>query len=263
MLAVTQLMPEADQGWDPQWEATQPQRMGYPDAERLIELAGRVCYRSWQNPSGRSPHAYVQHLVAQGHWSVLEHASVTLAFVGVSRAFTHELVRHRHLSFSQESQRYVEPEATRCIPPLLQWAARQGQSEWAINWVADQAQAHRAYAAVVRQLDTVPPPPGVSKGLWRKRIREAARSLLTNATPTTIVVTGNHRAWREVLLRRGAVAADLEMREAMYAAWECLLPICPAVYEDLVWAHDALGVPYLTALSHAPAPPQPPTAQVD
>ena len=79
------------------------------DASALVEFAGRACYGSWSrpNPATRSNPAYIGHILNQEHFSVLEHAGFTVMLTGVSRSLTHELTRHRHLSHSQRSQRFV------------------------------------------------------------------------------------------------------------------------------------------------------------
>ncbi len=75
----------------------------------LLEFAGRACYQSWSkpNPSTATNAAYLRHIIDVGHFSVLEHASVSFYITGISRSCTHELIRHRHFSYSQLSQRYV------------------------------------------------------------------------------------------------------------------------------------------------------------
>ncbi|MFM7591744.1 MAG: FAD-dependent thymidylate synthase, partial [Isosphaeraceae bacterium] len=78
-------------------------------AEKLIEVAGRVCYMSFAKPRPGGNHAYIEHILEVGHGSVLEHASFSLLITGVSRALTHELVRHRAgFGYSQLSQRFVD-----------------------------------------------------------------------------------------------------------------------------------------------------------
>ena len=77
--------------------------------EALAEFAGRACYQSWSKPNPRTATnaGYLRHILEVGHLSVLEHGSVTFYLTGVSRSLTHELIRHRHFSYSQLSQRYV------------------------------------------------------------------------------------------------------------------------------------------------------------
>lgn len=98
-----------------------------PDAsevETLIEFAGRACYQSFHRPveATNTTEKYTANtLFNRGHWSIAEHASATFYITGVSRAFTHELIRHRHLSFSQLSQRFVdESKPGVVIPPSTQ-----------------------------------------------------------------------------------------------------------------------------------------------
>lgn len=92
-------------------------------AERIPELAGRVCYMSFGEKQGRKDNAsYLGHILQVGHGSVLEHTVFSLMFTGISRSLTHELIRHRAgFGYSQLSQRYVdESEANFIVPPALQ-----------------------------------------------------------------------------------------------------------------------------------------------
>ena len=94
--------------------------------EHLAEVAGRLCYMSFARPRPGGNKAYLDHILEVGHGSVLEHAVWNFVFTGVSRSLTHELVRHRHMGYSQLSQRYVdesvaeyvEPDAIACDPEL-------------------------------------------------------------------------------------------------------------------------------------------------
>src|SRR5699024_10865878 len=94
---------------------------GSTDAETLTVYAGRSCYESWSRPNEktREDKDYLRRtLFEQKHWSIAEHATATFYITGVSRALTHELIRHRHLSYSQLSQRFVdESDANIVIPP--------------------------------------------------------------------------------------------------------------------------------------------------
>ncbi|MBZ0136220.1 MAG: FAD-dependent thymidylate synthase [Planctomycetes bacterium] len=92
-------------------------------AQRIPELAGRVCYMSFGEKQGRKDNAsYLGHIMSVGHGSVLEHAVFSLLLTGVSRSLTHELVRHRAgFAYSQLSQRYVdETDAQFVVPPAVQ-----------------------------------------------------------------------------------------------------------------------------------------------
>lgn len=192
------------------------------DEETLTTFAGRACYQSFHRPNHKTADDgdYLRRTVFdQGHGSIAEHASATFYITGVSRAFTHELIRHRHLSFSQLSQRFVdESEANIVLPP----AARKSKTEVvydteatyddmrgtlrkALEWWANESAWH--YDTIVDALQ--------HEGLPNKQVREAARAVLPNMTETRIVVTGNLRAWQQVIDRRTAPDADAEMQEVM------------------------------------------------
>ena len=91
--------------------------------EALVEFAGRACYQSWSKPNPRTATnaGYLRHLLEVGHVSVLEHATVSFYITGISRSCTHELIRHRHFSYSQLSQRFVrENDANVVVPPAVE-----------------------------------------------------------------------------------------------------------------------------------------------
>lgn len=166
------------------------------DGQELIEFAGRLCYESFDlpNEATKTNDRYVRNIVAQGHESVLEHVSVTFYVEGVSRNLTHELIRHRHLSFSELSQRFVNMEqANVVIPPAEGGGTRPLPDAYAAD-----------YAGHVNWYE--------ANGLNRKQAREAARYGLPQGVETKLVVTGNLRAWRDVLKKRLSVHADAEMQ---------------------------------------------------
>src|SRR5437016_4497962 len=98
--------------------------------EALAEMAGRVCYMSY-GKGRRTNREFLGHLVDVGHGSVLEHAVWSFIITGVSRSFTHELIRHRHFSYSQLSQRYVDESDSRYIEPDVIAADPELHSIWA------------------------------------------------------------------------------------------------------------------------------------
>ena len=87
--------------------------------QALAEFAGRACYQSWSKPNAATATnaGYLRHILEVGHLSVLEHGSVTMYLTGVSRSLTHELIRHRHFSYSQLSQRYVPERDAAMVEP--------------------------------------------------------------------------------------------------------------------------------------------------
>lgn len=192
------------------------------DPDALAEAAGRICYKSFDRPNAKTAanRPYLANIIGQGHFSVMEHASVTLLVRGVSRALLTELTRHRHLSFSVVSQRYVDyGDTSPVIPPAM----RGTEGEAFIR--SAYAYAVGRYDAAVKELR--------AKGLGRKQAREAARAILPNAAPVDMVVTGNLRAWRDVLGKRWHVAADAEIREFAGLALEQLRDVAPNSVQDI------------------------------
>ncbi|WP_345628177.1 FAD-dependent thymidylate synthase [Rugosimonospora acidiphila] len=219
LIAWTHFQPPEDVPWSTDAEGGQA----------LAEFAGRACYQSWSkpNPATATNAGYLAHLLEVGHLSVLEHGTVTFYFTGVSRSFTHELIRHRHFSYSQLSQRYVperdaamvEPEAIAEDPELHKTFMEATQT------------AVRAYTELLEGLEKrfadVP-----NATLRRKQARQAARAILPNATETRIVVTGNYRAWRHFIAMRASEHADVEIRELAVECLRQLQEVAPNVFAD-------------------------------
>lgn len=205
------------------------------DADYLAEFTGRDCYQSFDRPNPETARTsdYVQkNLIGKQHYSVLEHASATLRLTGISRSLTHELVRHRHLSYSQLSQRYVDQEDfEKIVPPLIRDWPDEKDRMWMLQrieyaWRSSQD----AYAALEGFLRD---PERQGEVVQIKRAREAARAVLPNMTETIIDVTGNHRAWREMLALRLSPHADAEIRELAEEILVTLSAVAPATYADL------------------------------
>lgn len=191
------------------------------DAEYLTTLAGRACYQSFHRPNEATKldEDYLKRtLFKQGHYSILEHASATFYLEGVTRAFTHELIRHRHLSYSQLSQRFVdESDAAYVVPPAMLGSDLHEQA--LDSYVRFSLET---YEDAVEEL--------LRDGYSRKQAREAARAFLPNCIETKIVVSGNLRAWNEVTLRRMQPDADAEMQEVMGLIYDELTEIAPAIF---------------------------------
>lgn len=198
------------------------------DGERLAEFAGRLCYMSQRNPAKRETREYLENIKRQGHGSVLEHANYSVLIEGVSRSLTHELIRHRAgWAYSQLSQRYVdESQANYVVPPAVI-----GEAALEEAWRKQIDEAQRAYVQMVEQL--------MERYAWvadkvhrRKMAREAARSVLPNATETKIVVTGNARAWRTMLELRASEGAELEIRRLSVMLIRLMQSEAPAFFSD-------------------------------
>src|SRR5213082_3486486 len=191
--------------------------------ERLAEFAGRICYMSQHNPASRSTAEYLENIKKQGHGSVLEHAVYVLLIEGISRSCSHELVRHRAgFGYSQLSQRYVdESHAAFVMPPAIL-----GDAKLEAEWQAQVAYV-RAVEALMQRYEWVS-----DKVHRRKMAREAARSVLPNATEVKIVVSGNARAWRTMLELRCGEGAELEIRRMAVACLRELQREAPALFSD-------------------------------
>ena len=187
-------------------------------ADTLAEFAGRSCYQSFDKPNAatRTNRGYLSNILSQSHFSVLEHASATFYLEGVSRNLTHELIRHRHLSFSELSQRFVDMEDYAPIMP----PAMEPISDPA-DWFQDHQQKYQvAYDSLI------------DLGASRKQAREAARAFLPSSMETKMVVTGNMRAWRDVLQKRISPHADAEIQLLSQEILRQLKEIAPNTFQD-------------------------------
>ena len=199
----------------------------------LVEFAGRACYQSWSKPNPRTATnaAYLKHIIDVGHFSVLEHASVSFYISGISRSCTHELIRHRHFSYSQLSQRYVPDQDVRVVVP----PGMEDDHELQQILIAAADASRATYAELLAKLEAkfmAGEPAGSRAVLRRKQARQAARAVLPNATETRIVVTGNYRAWRHFIAMRASEHADVEIRRLAIVCLRQLVDVAPAVFAD-------------------------------
>lgn len=207
-------------------------------AEVLTETAGRLCYLSYAKPRPGGNSAYLTHIKEVGHGSVLEHAVWNLLVTGVSRTLTHELVRHRAgFGFSQLSQRYVDESVAEYVEPDV----IAGDPELHGEWLGAVRDAHRAYVRLCGMLDRLLSPghrlaatlpPGATGTDRRKAARQAARSVLPNATETKVFVTANARALRHFLESRGSASAEPEIRKLAGAVLDALVKDSPNLFGD-------------------------------
>ncbi len=206
LIAKTEFFPPEDVDWSTDADG----------GEALAEFAGRACYQSWSkpNPKTATNAGYLSHIMEVGHLSVLEHGSVTFYLTGMSRSLTHELIRHRHFSYSQLSQRYVpERDAAMVEPDVIA-----EEPELHAKFVEAANASVAAYNELLEGLqEKFADEPKAT--LRRKQARQAARTILPNATETRITVTGNYRAWRHFIAMRASEHADVEIRAL---AVECL-----------------------------------------
>jgi thymidylate synthase (FAD) len=196
--------------------------------EHLIEAAGRTCYMSFLKPRPGGNKAYLDHLLEVGHGSVLEHAVWNFIFVGISRSCSHELVRHRAgWSYSQLSQRYVDESVAEYVEPDCIAA----DPELHRLWLDAVAQSHQAYMRLTEKLqETFKDEP--DRTLRRKLARQAARSVLPNATETKIFVTANARALRHFIEMRASRHAEVEIRKLAVKVLEIMQQEAPHIFND-------------------------------
>lgn len=238
LIAWTAFQVPSDSTWQPEHEGNDHGRQWA--GQDLIEFAGRACYESWDRPNAKtaSNTGYLGNIIKLQHFSVLEHASVTFYFKGLSRSLTHELVRHRHFSFSQLSQRYVDSkDAGIVIPPEI--AGEDSDLEALV--IANFKAAVGDYETIAEILAGKLEKAGVKGTEARKRARQAARCVLPNDTETRIVVTANHRTWREFIEKRANPAADTEIRRLACMVFDILSDVLPSVYQDFEFVNLADG----------------------
>lgn len=190
-----------------------------PDPERAVATAARLCYAPvgaaelMETLDEEQIRKVLSTIMASGHLSTLEHASYTFAIDGVSRAMTHQLVRHRLASYNQQSQRYVEfDEEPNFIMPHTVEASPDARKRFT-------AAVESAYAAYRELLDM-----GVAA--------EDARYLLPNAAETKIVVTMNIRELLHFFSLRCCNRAQWEIREVAWRMLELAHPTAPFVFRD-------------------------------
>lgn len=223
------------QGYDPALEF--PQYLDDPDeispAAQLCKLAGQVCYASFgpRRTYNRDAARYFQNIKESGHGSVLEHASFSFLIYGISRSVTHELVRHRHLGFSQLSQRYVSGKVLRFVerPEFQNDPQLHAMFVQRIDLAAEQYN-RVAEMLIERQRSGVEILSAEARTDLRKKVQQAARALLPNETEAPMVVTGNARAWRHVIEMRANEHAETEIR-----ALAVNLYLCLSVADDLLF----------------------------
>lgn len=210
-------------------------------AQVLCEVAGRTCYQSFNSPRPGGQQAYFDNIKSSQHGSVVEHANWSFLIAGVSRSLTHELVRHRLLSYSQLSQRYVDESRTQYVEPAI----IANDPEAHAIWRDAVASCHAAYAKLADRLKEIVPAdlPPTDR---RKAARQAARSVLPNATETKIVVTGNARAFRNFLEQRGSRHAEPEIRALANGVHRILNDQAPALFGDYTRTQLADGTFELT-----------------
>jgi len=194
-----------DQSW--QW-------VKKPDKPlELIEQAGRTCYKSEAKITPESAEAFVEKLLKRNHASVIEHASATVKFI-TNRGVTHELVRHRLASYSQESTRYVKYDDVEFIRPVW-WEKWDKLSQMA--WLQSMETSEDDYKFLIKHGSRP----------------QQAREVLPNSLKTEIVVTANIREWRHIFKLRCSKAAHPQIRHLMLDCLEGFKKEIPVLFDDI------------------------------
>jgi thymidylate synthase (FAD) len=206
--------------------------VSFVDVLRMIETAGRTCYKSEDKITEDSAAEFVRRMVRSGHHSVIEHYNLTVRFM-CDRGVTHELVRHRLASYSQESTRYCDYSGGHVAFVIPPW----------VN-IEEGEYTEKQYPRVTNDAIIT-----CAEGEWfysmldseasYKRLREAgwkpqeARSVLPNSLKTEIVVTANLREWRHILKLRTSKAAHPQIREVMLPLLDKLYYVLWELFEDI------------------------------
>ena len=206
-----------------------PTELNGSEIIKRIEKIGRVCYKSEDKITDDSAETFVKKIMRSGHHSVIEHVSITVKFI-IDRGISHELVRHRIGSYSQESTRYCAYEYDQHIKFIIPcWLdlkpgiyntkeVMKIKDDATRNWVYSIHEIETYYHMFLEQHN------------WKPGY---ARSVLPNALKTEIVATFNLREWRHVLNLRCSKAAHKQIREVMIPVLNIMNINIPIVFEDL------------------------------
>jgi thymidylate synthase (FAD) len=199
------------------------------DADDLAEMAGRLCYLAWlrKNPATATNRSYLENIIKQGHFSVLEHSTASFYIDQVTRAFLLELERHRHLSYSVVSQRYVPGSKFRMVEHPVLTKLRQSTKD---KIAALDEEAHKLYEEIVAELEELGD--SADPHRLRKEARGAARTVLPEGTETRLLVSGNMRAWMELLWKRISPSADKEICMVAERILDELMSIAPNTFQN-------------------------------
>lgn len=201
-----------------------------------IESAGRTCYKSEDKITEYSASRFAKERISSGHHSVIEHENISVRFI-CDRGVSHEIVRHRLASYSQESTRYCNygGGVTFVIPPWTKWEPGDYTSDivdeifMEENLDGDWGPDLEWFAAINRAEDSY------QQLLRCKWSPQQARSILSNSLKTEIVMTANIREWRHVLKLRCGRAAHPQMRELMIPLLKQLRILLPPLFSDIYY----------------------------
>ena len=200
-------------------------KINYTDVLRKIELSGRVCYKSEDRITEDSAEKFIRGIIKRGHESVMEHVSLSVRVI-CDRGVTHEIVRHRIASYSQESTRYCNYTDGKfgghitVINPLTGFG-------WNLDNEAD-AKKWKIWHSAMYAADLY-----YSEMIAAGATAQEARTVLPNSLKTEIVMTMNLREWRHFFRLRCDKAAHPQMQEVANMICAELVEKCPVFFEDL------------------------------
>ena len=216
-----------------------------PPAEKLTKVAGQTCYMSFgpKRTWNKDAQKYFDNIILSGHGSVMEHANFSFLIWGVSRSFTHEIVRHRAgCAYSQVSQRYVSGRVLRFVERA------EYQKDKHLHQLFEE-RIDRAYKEYSKMADYLYSKQekgdkilsGDEKTDLRKKVQQVSRSLLPNETEAPIVVTANARAWRHMINMRASNHAEVEIRNVFFNIYKILKEVSPMLFKDFKIVHLSDG----------------------
>lgn len=235
LIAKTQLMQGMDRYLDDikqrDWVDTEAAQ-----TDILVEFAGRMCYKSWAPYDGTENtnanvkkirvgnDKYIRNILKQGHGSVLEHINFTFLCTGVSRVFTHELVRHRAgCAYSQESLRYCRLEHMEVVLPEI-------ENPDGLKLAKEVVEELKSKIKELNDMliwDTMPMPEKKALTSWIRRICPIGIS-------TNILFTANVRALRHIIAMRTSIHAEVEIRQAFWTIAQFCKEGSPSLFQDMI-----------------------------
>ena len=192
---------------------------------KTIERSGRTCYKSAEDQiTEDSAKKFVAMLIQRGHYSVLEHGAITVRFI-VDRGVSHEIVRHRLASYSQESTRFCNYTKEKFDKEITVIKPLGLEGEALTAWKKLALLSEDTYFAIFGFLK--------EKGWDEKKIPQWARSVLINSLKTEIVMTANPREWRHFFTMRAAPPAHPQMREVACPLLQDFRFGVPVLFDDV------------------------------
>jgi len=210
------------------------------DGENLAEIAGRMCYRSWQaydpnKPNATNPNVskvregneqYLGNVIKQKHGSILEHVHATFIIRNISRICTHEIIRHRAgISPSQESLRYVRLDELSFYMPEI-FKENDTARDLIIKTVEHLEEIQKKLAEIY-DIDNI------KDFHIKKQLTSAFRRVAPEGLATSILLTGNMRAWRHIIEMRTSEAAEEEIRIVTAKIGDVLYNEYPNIFQDM------------------------------